>query len=245
MRALASDFDGTIYFNGEFKLDDLKMIKLYQEKGNLFGICTGRPLADLMKDSNGYLELDFSICSSGALILDKHHNVLFKKCLDRKDIESICNQFKNDYAIYIQSDRGFLTIQLKKEIRIINGIIHSLDEEPGDIYSICIDAENEENAKKVCTLIKETYPNLSVHQNVNAIDIVDKHCSKGQGIQFIKDYFKIKHIAGIGDSYNDIPLLEEVNSAFTFPHGPIELKNKANYIVDSMSDAIATLLTEY
>lgn len=48
MKVFASDFDGTIHFvdekiGGYFKQEDLRAIKKFQENGNLFGLCTGRP----------------------------------------------------------------------------------------------------------------------------------------------------------------------------------------------------------
>ena len=42
MKAFASDIDGTLLFHGEVSNDDVEMIRLYQEKGNIFGLCTGR-----------------------------------------------------------------------------------------------------------------------------------------------------------------------------------------------------------
>lgn len=44
MKILASDFDNTLYFHNSMKENDLKAIKKFQEKGNLFGICTGREI---------------------------------------------------------------------------------------------------------------------------------------------------------------------------------------------------------
>ena len=61
MRALASDFDGTIFFEDGFRDEDLKQIQAYKKQGNMFGICTGRPLADLQRDMTKSLDLDFYI----------------------------------------------------------------------------------------------------------------------------------------------------------------------------------------
>ena len=42
MKVLASDYDGTLLFNEQFKEGDLKKIKEFQKAGNLFGLCSGR-----------------------------------------------------------------------------------------------------------------------------------------------------------------------------------------------------------
>ena len=45
-------------------------------------------------------------------------------------------------------------------------------------------------------------------QNLDSIDIVSKGCSKGEAIKRVREHFHIKTFAGIGDSYNDLPMLE-------------------------------------
>lgn len=42
MKVLASDFDGTLFFKGKFKEEDLKQIRAFQAQGHQFGLCTGR-----------------------------------------------------------------------------------------------------------------------------------------------------------------------------------------------------------
>ena len=71
MKVLASDFDGTLFFKGQFKSDDLKQIRMFQKQGHLFGLCTGRPLSGVAAPIQGRLRCDFMILSSGALILDR------------------------------------------------------------------------------------------------------------------------------------------------------------------------------
>lgn len=46
-------------------------------------------------------------------------------------------------------------------------------------------------------------------------------------------------IAGIGDSFNDIPSLDAADVAFTFHRCDERVKQHADYIVDSVEQAIA------
>ena len=55
MKVLASDFDGTIYFEDGFHQEDMKKIKEFQKSGHLFGICTGRPLRGVTHFSKGFV----------------------------------------------------------------------------------------------------------------------------------------------------------------------------------------------
>ncbi len=244
MRALASDFDGTIFFENGFRDEDLRQIQEYKKQGNMFGICTGRPLEDLKRDMVKELDLDFYICSTGALILDKEFNEIYKNVIKREVVEELVNKYIKTLGVYIQSDKGFLTVRNDVNNHIINDVINSLDDEQGEIYSVGLNAFDEENAKKICLELKQAYPHLEAYQNKGGIDIVPSGCSKGKGIQIIKDHFNIHHISGIGDSYNDIPLIKDSDCSFTFTSSPNEVIKHADYVVDSMSEAINILLKE-
>ena len=70
------------------------------------------------------------------------------------------------------------------------------------------------------------------------VDVVAAGCSKGTGIDKVREIFGIERFGGIGDSYNDLPLLEASDISFTFPDSPEELRKAADEIVLSVSDAI-------
>ncbi|WP_305151900.1 HAD hydrolase family protein [uncultured Dubosiella sp.] len=42
MKWLASDYDGTLYFEDGYKQEDLEAIRAFQKQGNMFGLCSGR-----------------------------------------------------------------------------------------------------------------------------------------------------------------------------------------------------------
>ena len=64
-----------------------------------------------------------------------------------------------------------------------------------------------------------TKPHLAI---VNAIDIVKKGCSKGQGILKLEELIN-DETAGIGDSYNDLEMFKVVDHSFTFKTSHITL----------------------
>ena len=79
-KAFASDFDGTLLFDGWFKTgllgtgrlisQDVEAIRAFRDGGGLFGICTGRALAGVTEVIGGAFALDFCITVSGALVVD-------------------------------------------------------------------------------------------------------------------------------------------------------------------------------
>ena len=73
-----------------------------------------------------------------------------------------------------------------------------------------------------------------------------KGCSKGQGIQFIQDYFHLPkdNIYAIGDSWNDLPMLDAVKNSYTFTYADDKVKNHALHIVSSLAKCIEDIQNE-
>ena len=152
--------------------------------------------------------------------------------------------FKGIYDIFIQANMQIYTF-LKEDLGpMVRQVITSLDEVEGDIYGLSMNAKTDENAKKVCLDIEEHFPELTAHQNKEYIDITEKGCSKGLGILKLKELMHLEEVAGIGDSYNDIPMLETVDHSFTFPTSPESLTSIVDDVVDSVEEALDILMKE-
>ena len=244
MKALASDFDGTIYFldvEGNYKQEDLDQIKVFQKEGHLFGICTGRPLIGIVENLKDKVDLDFYIVSSGALILDKNLNVIEEQVISFDVMKSIYNMYKDIVGFFIQGKEAMYAFEINKEVNVLQTLIYDVDEIKGEIYGISLNAGNEVQAQRICKELNYYYHELEAFQNKEYIDIVKKGCSKGNAVKKIKEILNLDMIAGIGDSYNDIPMLESADISFTFSSSPMTVKEKATYIVDSIAEAIEKL----
>ena len=160
---------------------------------------------------------------------------LFGLCSGRpfKGIYEFCKPYI-DFDFYILCTGGSMVRQ----------VITSLDEVEGDIYGLSMNAKTDENARKVCLDIEEHFPELTAHQNKEYIDITEKGCSKGLGILKLKELLHLEEVAGIGDSYNDIPMLETVDHSFTFPTSPESLTSIVDDVVDSVEEALDILMKE-
>lgn len=78
---------------------------------------------------------------------------------------------------------------------------------------------------------------------VNAIDVVKRGCSKGNGILEITKLIS-DETAGIGDSYNDLEMFKVVNQSFTFKTSPKDIQQQTRYTVSSVKMAIDILNKE-
>lgn len=240
MKALASDIDGTLVFNRHIKVQDKKAIQEYQ-KEHLFGICSGRPRCALFDLAE--LDLDFYVLSTGALVLDKNKKIIKEYPLEKEIVQKIYEEYKDHAEVIFQTsneDVFYATFLENNNPKI--KVISSFEEVKHEtFYSISLVFENEEITKKACDSINHNYLEVEGFQNRNSIDIVKKGCSKGTGIQIIKDYFQLESIAGIGDSYNDLPMLKKVDTAFTFKTSPQEIQRQVDYCVEDIAEAISLL----
>ena len=58
----------------------------------------------------------------------------------------------------------------------------------------------------------------------------------------VKELLNIDDMSGIGDSYNDIPMLDVVDCSFTFKNSPLMIQQQVSYVVDSVAEAISILM---
>ena len=196
--ALASDIDYTLYFpnkNPSISLEDQQAIAHYQKAGYLF--------VNLFDT----IHPDFYIISSGSIILDKNLQPLYEKHVTYHTIQNIFYQYQNQALIIIHTKKDIYKTQ--KEFSADSCILfHSIEQIKEIIYGISLVFHNETQAYQETQNINHMYKDVFAFQNLDSIDIVSKGCSKGEAIKRVREHFHIKTFAGIGDSYNDLPMLE-------------------------------------
>ena len=257
-KALASDIDGTLFFHDTeifsepsttmekgFKKEDLAAISAWQADGGLFGLCSGRPIAGILDLFPNGIEPDFYIACSGAVILDKNRNVIYEAAIDRNDIKELFEKYKGIYifaAFHTDNQDRVYQTEHDGEDREKQVIVSSLEDvETSKFFGISLCFSDDETAGKICREVNENYPALEGFQNKNSVDIVSKGCSKGNGILRIKEYLQADIVAGIGDSFNDIPMFQTAYPSFTFHSSPEEIRNQVTYIVESVAEALGKL----
>lgn len=249
MKLLASDFDGTLlhHENGKNKIlkNDKKAIKDFQNKGHLFGICTGRGMDGILKCSED-IDYDFYILNSGAIILNKDKEFIQVNYLNKKLIkkiidyfaEKICCTFVEKGKMYVIHDNGKYPSRIQS--------ITSVDMLGDDIeaFSMHFDGDIEKTAAIKNTIIKEFGSEIAVYQNIDNIDMCAKGCSKGNGIKVIQNYFGLNEddINVIGDSWNDIPMFENCMNSYTFHRSPQDVKDQSKYQVATVEECIKQIM---
>ncbi len=254
-KVFASDFDGTLYFYKAAEPDRLPMesvekIREYQEAGNLFGLCTGRQVGGLTPFITGFVEPDFFITSSGANIVDRQYEEIQKRGVDPDIAWAITNEMRAKGCRMTLDVEGDICVFEKMDYPGKYYVITGPEDLPeGLIHQVSVHTESPEEAAKYVALINERFGDrVTAYQNVQEIDIAPKGCSKGKGVDVLRTYLQDTYgdikLYGIGDSYNDLPLLEAADVSYTFTYAPEEVQKKATKVVNNIVEALEDSMKE-
>lgn len=249
MKILASDFDNTLLFYDGMREKDLKAIKQFQAQGNLFGVCTGRNLAGIQIPSKNYdIKYDFYICTSGSHIFDKDQNIIQAKKISMEIVKEIREIVGKDIYMSMTYQNETYHINKDPDSKYRGKIINDINEINAYEIDSCsfhyLKGQIKEARIMIEKILKQLGHKISAFQNNEHIDITAFGCSKGNGIDIIKEYYQVQDhdMIGIGDSFNDLPMFEHVGCSYTFDYSDQEVKQKADHIVSSISECINELL---
>ena len=246
-KVFASDFDGTLYFyKADVKLppENVEKIREYQQAGHLFGLCTGRQVGGLTPFITGLIHPDFYITSSGANIVDGDFQPILKREVDRGVADAIVREMlPKGYRLTLDVEGDicvFAKMDYPGKYYVITGVD---DAPPGRIHEVSIHTESLEEAAAISRSINEKYGDaVEAFQNVIEIDIAPRGCSKGTGVEALREHMREQLgdfiLYGIGDSINDLPLIEASDISYTFPYAPKVLQDRATKVVDTIVDAL-------
>lgn len=246
-KVFASDFDGTMYFyKAEVKLppENVEWIRRYQEAGNLFGLCTGRQVGGLTPFINGLVEPDFYITSTGANIVDRDLKPIYQRGVDRAAADAIVKAVKpKNYRVTLDIE-GDICVFARMDYPGFYYVIDSVDNAPpGLIHQLGIHTESPAEAAELSAWINANFGTyVNAFQNVQEVDVAPLGCTKGKGVLLLRDWMKEHYgeikLFGIGDSINDLPLIEAADVSYTFPYAPESVQKKATKVVPTIVDAL-------
>ena len=246
--AFASDYDGTLcetnWETGEEHFDpkDLAAVRRFQEQGGLFGLCTGRPLPAVTESLRGVLDVDFYILTTGAQVLDRNRKPLFEGKITRDVAEAFIERYGSGAGTpIVVTSECFASVG--RPFGIGEGKLPELENlaaAPGDIFGLSLEyGTDAEAARMACEDINRHFAGrLAGFQNLGSVDVVAAGCSKGAGLRKAKQELGVRVMAGMGDSYNDLPMLEAADVSYTFPKAPAVVQNEATCVLDSIAAAL-------
>lgn len=255
MKLLASDYDGTLCYGDNVMDEDIDAIKRWREAGNLFVVCTGRAKESIDKQIAKHpFPVDYIVCNNGALVYNNEGELLQSIYMDyitsvdlmfiAKESEGVVSYVVNDgerrHKIIVNPDMQdyrYPTMQpdmTEEEVMDIGRYTQIVLSMTSPDYAV-------EFAKDINSFFSST---LVAYANNYCVDIVEKGISKATGVEFVCGYANIDYddLYTIGDSYNDLPLLETSPNGYTIFTAPEELKNQAKNVYMSIKELIDDIL---
>lgn len=257
-RALIVDFDGTLVDENFYLTSRVKdaVVNLVR-KGIIFSIATGRPYLGMVKNICHKLKLVFpQIVNGGAKIIDpKNEKVLWAEYLAQKSVRDLVDYFlKNNFDFAIEADKFVFT---KQGVNTSNSYglhipFRSLDELDTSKVSkiVLFDISSIADPQKLEEDLGEKYKDLHFVRSGRqgsplVLDITSIKATKHLAVLELSKILKIdpKDMIGVGDGYNDYPLLSVCGYKVAMENAPEQLKGIADLIVpDVYHDGLVTLI---
>ena len=247
MELFVTDLDGTLLHKEyDIKKSTTDLIKEMQSKGIKVAAATGRILSGVrfLKEELG-LNLDYYVLGNGSVAADSDFNIIYKRSIDYKIIKALYEYLEN---IPLKGFRNALTNENiycltgmpenDKTFFRDSGINEIADKE---VVSFVANYEGRDMSaiEEIAADMKQKFPEVEVFQNQHFIDVAPKGSSKAAGIKTVMEKLgDIKKLYTIGDSYNDIPMLQMTKNSFTFYGSPEEVRNNAGAVVRDFDECI-------
>lgn len=268
------DMDGTL-LNSKKTVSEANKnaIKKAHELGVNIVITTGRVYENAAFYSNLIGVKSLVVASNGAIIKEKdREEVVYKSSLgieNIKQIISLCNKYKvrpnfNTHNSFICGSRFVYTLvsrlflksmtaaddgKLKMEyIKDNYKLIKKLEQSCDDV----IKCEIIHISSKKINALKEELNELKDIEVVSSskynIEITAKSVSKGKAVEVLANYYKIRReeIITIGDSENDLSMIEYGGLGVAMGNAGEEIKRRADYITDTNNnDGVAKVINKF
>ncbi len=246
------DFDGTLLPKGAKRISErnLKILTDLQKAGHKIFLNTGRPASFLDIDACRGFRFDGYLC--GCAFINLRGKQIMADTMTADESQPILAHFYGrDIAVLIEGELAMYIAYPKEGYPEDNGIIPLKD--MGEIFKVC----ELEPITKMNILADLSPEDLDfVSQFADPIPRPESHCTevviKGHDkallIKTVAEYSELDRdkIIAMGDTTNDIPMLEYAPISVAMGNASEEVKSHAKYVTKTdKEDGVAVFLEEF
>lgn len=253
MKILASDYDGTFRVNDEVSSENIEAVHAWRKAGNAFGFVSGRSMESIRREIEEHgIEIDFVIGNNGGVIYDKDfteiksYYIPFEKALD------ITSYLKKESCVSYVLNNGYhrakvVLDETKEDSKYANVKLQISEQDilrEKRIAQIVASLEKSEDGERIANYINGHFKGFACgYRNINCVDITPHGVSKATGLAYMVKKLQVEkaQVYAIGDSYNDIPMLETFHG-IAMKEAPMQVKSYTEMEAKSVSEAIQILL---
>ncbi len=257
-KLIVSDFDGTLADkNCEVPEENLNAIKKYINAGGIFALSTGRlPSAILPQVCEMGLK-GLICCGQGTVCLDIESGaILFEERLSLEATLTACRKLE-EMGVHIlafdlfefYSNRDDEVLKFYESLSKAKGIpvtdrklSEILEEKQIRAYKLMALVEAKDNEKVISELKSANLPDCDITKSMDVlVEIVNPTKSKGTAIKFLAEYYNvpIEKTIGIGDNFNDLPMIEAAGLGVAVGNAESTLKQRAGYVCERTNEECA------
>ena len=265
-RLIVSDFDGTLVRqDGTVSEKNIKVINEYIEAGGIFAISTGRVPAGILPQARRMGLKGLISCCQGTIILDiESGKILFDRRLSFETTLAACRKMEEMglhihaydlWEYYSNADdsklKGYEKITGVKAKLVLDRKLSEFIEEKGlRAYKLLAMVEPEDSERTIAELSAANLPDCAVTKSSPFLaEVVNDKCSKGSAVLFLAEHYgiEIEKTVGIGDNYNDMPMIEAAGLGAAVGNAEDALKQRADYICENTNetDAVAEVIEKF
>lgn len=264
MKLFLSDLDGTLLPKDlTISKEDINAINLLNERGISFGLATGRDLHFCKRLADKYnLNINTLIANNGATLIYKN-KVIHEEKIENYKIDFILEKLlpiSNDLFVFevLENEKsiGLYNEYTKQDwnrytnifgnmlkTKFLDVDIRTLTKDNSySFYKISMYVINPEKTTSLLCKLKKMFENHFeiLQTSYNCIELSKKGVNKANTaeILFQQTPFTKETTSFIGDGENDIGLINLIPKSYVIETANQVVKEKANYIVKSVSEAI-------
>ena len=253
-KLIVSDFDGTLrHTDGHIPEENSRAVQDYVRAGGKFVLCTGRMPSSIVPRARELGLTGPVVSYQGAMITDIGTGKIYRnEVLPNADAQRICRHLqKNGLHIHVYDGNIFylntddLFRVYYEEICGVTGILTSSDIAatvrekgicPQKIVVMCAPSDRDAILKDLVSSYGDAYYITSSTDTL--VEVAAKGTNKGGALRFLAEYYGIDpaETIGIGDNYNDIPLIEAAGLGVAVGNAVQALKDRADFITGNCDE---------
>ena len=238
------DIDWTILDHNirDWDYESINELKRIQKKGVLVYLCTARPFASVLH--TGLFDIfkpDGVVCTNGGVAF-VGEDLLFANIIPEeyvRQIEKICNKHHLVIELCTNKDRYFSTKPngyVEKYFLVYREVVPIVKKYHNkNVSSILLFAP-----EKYDEVLKKEFPSeMNLFRfDTYGVDVGLFRNTKGGGIKRVLEHLNIetKYAIGVGDSFDDISMFENVGLSIAMGNGTDEAKAAADVVSDTIGN---------
>jgi len=271
-KMLVMDMDGTLLTNDKRVTEKTKAtLKKAADMGVKIVISTGRVFTSARLYSE-LLEMKTPIIASNGAYINYNDEVLYVKLFGEKNIRKTLELSKK-YGLFPQffTEDSIITEKLiynslnytkwnanvpedkRVKVRVIDPTEWDdvIEKEKGSILKAIVADEGLERLKPLRAQLAEEGMEVSsshIYSGQFNIEIMDKGVTKASAVDFLANFYNMdkSQIICIGDSENDIPMIEYAGLGIAMGNGTEDAKKAANFItLSNEEDGVAYAVEKF